>query len=135
MNELSRRREVQLRIEDVTEASQEDWREIHNRIIAASPIAPEEMPERRRRNLLTLAYAGDQLVGNSTLRPPTDKSDTATVIVRILLEHRNRGLGTSYLQQVLERARALFARIFEQLGRGAILDEVTGAPAGAGVDE
>lgn len=98
-----------MRIEDVTEATEDTWRELHNRIIPASPIPAEEMPGRRRRNLLTLAHVGEQVVGNATVRPPTDHSDTATVIVRILPEHRRRGHGSEYLAAMLERAQALGA--------------------------
>ena len=48
------------------------------------------------------------LVGNATVRPPDDDG-TATVIVRILPQHRRRGLGSAYLDHELAdglRARA-----------------------------
>ena len=103
----------QLRIVEVTGETEDAWRQIHNTIIPASPLSADEVRERRKVNLLTLAYAGDDLVGNATVRSPTDNSDTRTVIVRILPEFRERGFGTDYLAQMLEHARQLGSRRIE----------------------
>ena len=84
----------------------EEWQEIHNAIIPTAPLSAVEVAERATRNRLTLAYDGDVLVGNATVRPP-DESGTATVIVRILPEHRRRGLGSAYLAHELAEARSL----------------------------
>ena len=84
----------------------EPWRAIHNAIIPTAPLSADEVAERATRNRLTLAYDGELLVGNATVRPPRDDG-TATVIVRILPEHRRRGLGSAYLEHELAEARAL----------------------------
>jgi RimJ/RimL family protein N-acetyltransferase len=99
-----------LDIADVTSESAEAWRQIHNLVIPASPLSAEEVQERLGRNVLTLAWAGDDLVGNATIRPPAD--GVATVIVRILPAHRRKGHGTEYLQAMLARAHELGARGF-----------------------
>jgi GNAT superfamily N-acetyltransferase len=85
----------------------EAWGDIHNTIIPASPLSADEVAERITRNLLTLAYDGDVLVGNATVRPPRD--GVATVIVRILEPYRRRGHGSAYLERMLAEARALGA--------------------------
>ena len=84
----------------------EEWRAIHNAIIPTAPLSADEVAERATRNRLTLAYDGGVLVGNATVRPPGE-TGTATVIVRILPQHRRRGLGSAYLDRVLADARAL----------------------------
>jgi RimJ/RimL family protein N-acetyltransferase len=84
-----------------------EWREIHNEIIATSPLSEDEVAERATRNQLTVAYVGDTLVGCATLRPPAGESGTATVIVRILASFRRRGFGAAYLDRVLAESRAL----------------------------
>jgi RimJ/RimL family protein N-acetyltransferase len=96
-----------LRIEDVTDATAHQWAEIHNRIIPADPLSDDDVRERMARNHLTLAYDGDVLVGNATLRPPNNDERIATVIVRVLPEHRGKGYGTEYYDWVLERAAEL----------------------------
>lgn len=89
------------------------WREIHNAIIPTDPLSVEDVEERVTRNRLTLAYADAELVGNATVRPPRGPDLTATVIVRILPEHRRRGLGSAYLEAELAHARSLGARRIE----------------------
>jgi len=84
----------------------EEWRAIHNAIIPTAPLISEEVAERATRHRLTLAYDGEVLVGNATVRPPDDEG-TAVVIVRILPEHRHRGLGSAYLDHELAETRAL----------------------------
>ncbi|MBD3926062.1 GNAT family N-acetyltransferase [Nocardioides cavernae] len=84
----------------------EEWRAIHNAIIPSAPLSAAEVAERSARNRLTIAYADDELVGNATVRPPSGPGRVATVIVRILPEHRGRGLGSAYLEAELAQARS-----------------------------
>lgn len=72
------------------------------------------MLARSRVNRLELAYDGDVLVGCSTVRPATDGAPV-TVIVRILPEHRRRGLGTAYLAHLLDAARGLGADVVQTI--------------------
>jgi GNAT superfamily N-acetyltransferase len=90
----------------------EEWREIHNAIIPNAPLSAEDVADRAGRHRLTLGYAGGVLVGNATVRPPDDDG-VATVIVRILPEHRRRGLGSAYLSSELAHARSLGAERIE----------------------
>lgn len=89
----------------------EDWRHVHNTIIPAHVLSLDDVRGRAGRNHLELAYAGGVLVGNSTVRPPED--GTATVIARVLAEHRRRGFGEQLYARGLERARELGARVIE----------------------
>jgi GNAT superfamily N-acetyltransferase len=93
----------------------EQWRTIHNTVVPTAPLSSEEVAERAGRNRLTVAYASGDLVGNATLRPPREPGGVATVIVRILPEHRRRGHGTAYLHAELAQARALAARRIETI--------------------
>ena len=99
-----------LTIVDVTPGSSESWREVHNLIIPTDPLSADDVQERLARNALTLAYAGEALVGNATIRPPAPADGIATVIVRILPAHRRQGHGSEYLQAMLDRARELGAQ-------------------------
>lgn len=90
-----------------------DWRSTHNAIIPTAPLSATEVAERAVRHRLTLAYDSGELVGNATVRPPTAADACATVIVRILPEHRRRGYGTAYLEAELAHARAAGARRIE----------------------
>jgi GNAT superfamily N-acetyltransferase len=89
----------------------EEWRAIHNAIIPTAPLSADEVAERSGRHRLTLGYADGVLVGNATVRPPVD--GIATVIVRILSEHRRQGLGSAYLSAELAQARARGAERIE----------------------
>ena len=89
------------------------WRDIHNAIIPAHALTSDEVLERLTRNSLTLAYDGDELVGNATIRPPGPGTMTATVIVRILPGYRRRGFGSEYLAAMMARARGMGARRIE----------------------
>ena len=84
----------------------EDWRAIHNAIIPTAPLTAGEVVERASRNRLTLAYAAGELVGNATVRPPSEPDGVAAVIIRILPDHRRQGLGTEYLEAELAHARS-----------------------------
>ncbi|WP_374457271.1 N-acetyltransferase family protein [Nocardioides sp.] len=91
----------------------EEWRAVHNAIIPTDPLSAADVAERSARNRLTLGYDSGVLVGNATVRPPVDPDGVATVIVRILPEHRRRGLGSAYLESELAEARATGARRIE----------------------
>ncbi|MCB0907746.1 MAG: GNAT family N-acetyltransferase [Nocardioidaceae bacterium] len=91
----------------------EDWRTIHNAIIPTALLSAEAVAERSTHSHLTLAYADRRLVGNATVRPPGLSDAVATVIVRILPEHRRRGLGSAYLEAEIDHARAMGARRIE----------------------
>ncbi|MFE0106450.1 GNAT family N-acetyltransferase [Streptomyces sp. NPDC059009] len=72
------------------------------------------MPARANRNHMEVAYLGDVLIGCTTVRPPTkDNGATATVIARVLPEHRRHGLGTRLYERTLGQARALDAQVIE----------------------
>jgi len=101
---------VRLRIVPVGPAAVTSWRDIHNAVIPAHTLTSDEVLDRLTRNSLTLAYDGDVLVGNATIRPPEPDTMTATVIVRILPEYRRRGFGSEYLAAMLAEARGMGAR-------------------------
>jgi GNAT superfamily N-acetyltransferase len=104
---------VSLRIAAVSSTTLEDWRMIHNKIIPTAPLSPGDVEERLTRHVLTLAYDNDALVGNATVRPPSGTTMAATVIVRILPEHRGKGHGSNYFRAALADARALGAQRIE----------------------
>lgn len=90
-----------MEIRQVTDAvAAEVWRAVHNLVIPPSPLSPDDMRDRLSRNHLSLAYVDDVLVGNATIRPAAQGAPP-TVIVRVLPEHRRRGYGTHYFQQLL----------------------------------
>lgn len=102
-----------LRIEMVQgDALIEDWRHVHNLIIPADPLSLDDVRERVGRNHLEVAYLGDTLVGCTTVRPPTDDTATATVIARVLPDHR-QGFGAMLYRHGLEHARTLDAAVIE----------------------
>ncbi|MFJ9808530.1 GNAT family N-acetyltransferase [Streptomyces sp. NPDC101158] len=84
-----------------------DWRLIHNAIIPTAPLSADEVRERAGRNRLDVAYADGTPVGCSTVRPPDEETPAATVISRILPEHRGRGYGTALYERGLAHARTL----------------------------
>lgn len=107
------RDDVTLEIVVAGEARLEQWRDIHNTVVATHPLSEAEVVERSGRHRLTLGYADGRLVGNATVRPPLDDARIATVIVRILPEHRRRGLGSAYFRSELAHARGLGASRIE----------------------
>ena len=123
-----------LRIMAVNDDTLDDWRAIHNQIIPTAPLSPAEVAERATRNRLTLAYEDEVLVGNATLRPPTAKSLTATVIVRVLPQFRRRGYGSAYLASVLADARSLGAARIETVVLASNEDGLTFALANGFVE-
>ena len=91
----------------------EDWRTIHNTIIPTAPLSAGDVAQRSARHRLTVGYVDGELVGNATVRPPHEPDGVATVIVRILPEHRRRGYGSAYLEAELAQADKLGARRIE----------------------
>jgi GNAT superfamily N-acetyltransferase len=95
------------------EAALRDWRHIHNLIIPADPLSADEIRERAQRNHLEVAYLDGAAVGCSTVRPPAPGTTTATVIARVLPEHRRHGFGEQIYQRGLAKARELGAQVIE----------------------
>ena len=96
---------VDVRFVEVSdEQSLLDWQRIHNEVIPTDPLTLDEVRERSTRHRLELAYAGDEAVGNSTVRRPTDESG-AMVIARVLAPHRRRGVGSQLYDRALAAAR------------------------------
>ncbi|MCX5088729.1 GNAT family N-acetyltransferase [Streptomyces sp. NBC_00365] len=95
------------------EAGLKDWQYVHNVIVPPAAMSLDEVRERAGRNHLEVVYLGDALVGCSTVRPPKDGGSTATVIARVLPEHRRQGFGEELYERGLERARALGAEMIE----------------------
>lgn len=94
-------------IQPSTDAELLDWQYVHNEIIPTDPLSLDDIRERSRRNRLTVAYDGDTLVGCSTVRPPSDETPAATVIVRVLPAFRRQGLGEQLYTAELKQAQAL----------------------------
>jgi len=92
-----------------------DWQRIHNVIIPTAPLSVEDIVERATRNHLEVAYLDAVAVGNSTVRPPTPDTATATVIARVLPEHRRQGFGRELYQRALAKARELGAEHVETI--------------------
>jgi len=86
-----------------------DWQRVHNEIIPTAPLSVDDIRERSTRNTLEVAYDGDVLVGNSTVRPPSEETTAATVIARVLPAYRKRGFGETIYQRCLAQARSLSA--------------------------
>ncbi|MFJ6722274.1 GNAT family N-acetyltransferase [Streptomyces sp. NPDC091259] len=96
-----------------SDAALEDWRHVHNAVIPTHLLSLDDVRERARRHHLEVAYVGDELVGCSTVRPPTDETLTATVIARVLSTHRGQGLGNELYARGLARARELGGRVID----------------------
>ncbi|MDT0403294.1 GNAT family N-acetyltransferase [Streptomyces edwardsiae] len=104
-----------LRIEAVAgDAMLEQWRHVHNVIVPPAAMTPDDVRERLARGFrLDNAYAGDVLVGCSTVRPPQGEEAVATVIARVLPGHRGRGHGRALYEAGLAHARRLGAAEIE----------------------
>ncbi|WP_406008299.1 GNAT family N-acetyltransferase [Streptomyces sp. NBC_00637] len=106
--------DLRLRIEVVAgEPALEQWRHVHNTIVPPAALSLDEVRERAGRYRLENAYAGDVLVGCSTVRPPEGERAVATVIARVLPGHRGRGHGAALYDHALAHARVLGARVIE----------------------
>ena len=103
-----------LRIEQPDdEARLRDWQHVHNVIVPPAAMSLDDVRERVRRYRLEVAYLGDVLVGCTTVRPPTDDTSTATVIARVLAEHRGQGFGEELYARGLGQAREWGAEVIE----------------------
>jgi predicted GNAT family N-acyltransferase len=100
----------------------EDWRYVHNVIIPTHVLSIGDVRERARQHHLEVAYLGDEVVGCSTVRPPTDDTRTATVIARVLAAHRRQGFGAELYARGLNRARELGAEVIETVVLSSNLD-------------
>lgn len=107
----------------------EQWRHVHNVIVPPAAMSRDEARERAGRYRLENAYLGDVLVGCSTVRPPRGEDAVATVIARVLPEHRGQGFGTALYEKGLAHARGLGARVIETVVLAANEDGVRFAEA------
>ena len=90
-------------VEVADEQTVADWQRVHNEIIPTDPLSLDDVRERSARHRLELAYVGNEAVGNSTVRRPTD-DEGAIVIARVLPPYRRRGIGTLLFHRGLEVA-------------------------------
>lgn len=95
------------------EATLRDWQHIHNLIIPASPLSADDIGVRAQRNHLEVAYLGQVAVGCSTVRPPDGDTAAATVIARVLPQHRRQGFGEQIYLRGLAKARELGGQAIE----------------------
>ncbi|MGW3007865.1 GNAT family N-acetyltransferase [Streptomyces sp. NPDC001219] len=103
-----------LRIERVAgDSGLHDWQYVHNLIIPSAVLSLDEVRERSRRNVLEVAYLDDVLVGCTTVRPPTGDPAAATVIARVLPDHRGQGFGAALWSRGLAQARELDPEVIE----------------------
>lgn len=91
----------------------EQWRYVHNAIIPTHLLSSDEVRDRSKRHHLEVAYLGEVLVGCSTMRPPAEDTLAATVIARVLADHRRQGIGETLYLRGLARARELGAEAIE----------------------
>ncbi|MFW6691912.1 GNAT family N-acetyltransferase [Streptomyces sp. MAR4 CNX-425] len=92
-------------------AALRDWRHVHNVTIPTHHLSLDDVRDRAGRHHLEVAHLGDVLVGSSTVRPPEDGDGTrtATVIARVLADHRGRGIGGELYARGLFKAWELGA--------------------------
>ena len=76
----------------------------------ASPLWADEVGVRAGRSHLEVAYL-TVAEGCSTVRPPAREEATATVIARVLPEHRRRGFGEQIYLRGLAKAREPRAQV------------------------
>lgn len=93
----------------VDDAALRDWLYVHNVTIPAHHLSLDDVRDRARRHHLEVVYLGDVPVGCSTVRPPEDDTRTATVIARVLADHRGRGIGAELYARGLFKAWELGA--------------------------
>ncbi|MFG3496748.1 GNAT family N-acetyltransferase [Streptomyces sp. NPDC047886] len=96
----------------------QDWQHVHNVVIPTHVLTLDDVRERALHYHLEVAYAGStadsDLVGCSTVRPPTDDDEAvATVIARVLPAYRGRGYGEELYVRGLDLAWELGARTVE----------------------
>jgi GNAT superfamily N-acetyltransferase len=98
-----------------TEENIEQWRRVHNEIVPPAAMSFDEARERVAVNHLEVAHLGETLVACTTVRPPVPPGKTATVIVRVLPEHRRQGIGERLYARALDKARELGAERVETI--------------------
>ena len=119
-----------VRIERVDgETMLRDWQYVHNEIIPTYELSLDEVRERAQRNHLEVAYLGDVLVGCSTVRPPADDPEAATVIARVLPAYRRRGIGGELYARGVQRAREFGATAIETIVLASNIDGLRFAQA------
>jgi GNAT superfamily N-acetyltransferase len=104
-----------------------DWQHVHNAIVPSAAMSLQEVRERVGRNLLDVSYRDGVLVACTTIRPPHD--GIATVIVRVLPEHRRQGIGGALYAALLAEARILGAQQIETIVLESNVDGVRFAEA------
>lgn len=97
----------------VDDAALRDWQHVHNVTIPTHHLSLDDIRDRARRHHLEIAHLGDVLVGSSTVRPPADDTLTATVIARVLADHRRKGIGEELYARGLFKAWELGAEQIE----------------------
>ncbi|MGW9173905.1 N-acetyltransferase family protein [Streptomyces decoyicus] len=95
------------------DAAFKDWQHVHNVVVPTHFLSLDEVRERAQRHHLEVAYVGDDLIGCSTVRPPTDDTLTVTVIARVLAAHRGQGFGEELYARGIGRAWELGAEVIE----------------------
>ncbi|MER6035368.1 MULTISPECIES: GNAT family N-acetyltransferase [unclassified Streptomyces] len=91
----------------------EQWRYVHNVVVPPAAMSLAGARTRVGRYRLVNAYLGEELVGCSTVRPPTGEERVATVIARVLPGFRRRGFGSVIYEDGLAHARGLGAETVE----------------------
>jgi len=91
----------------------EQWRYAHNVVVPPAAMSLAGARARLGRYRLVNAYFGEELVGCSTVRPPTGDEAVATVIARVLPGFRRRGFGAVIYEDGLAHARGLGAETVE----------------------
>jgi hypothetical protein len=93
-----------LRIEVVSESTISEWQNVHNRVIPDAPLTVEEIRERLGRSFLTVACAGNDVNGCTTVRHADDEGNM-TVIARAIAEYRRRGYGEKLYRRDEDRPK------------------------------
>jgi hypothetical protein len=93
---------VSLRILPVGPDTVTVWRDVHNAIIPAHSLTSDDVIERLTRNSLSLAYDGDELVGNAAWRLHSEMASwNSTVTLSMTRPH---SMSTSTLRAGCEFA-------------------------------
>lgn len=92
------------RIEDATHETLPGWLAVHNILIPNAPLTLADARQRLRRHRLLVAITANDVVGTTTVRPPTADTSEAMVIARVLPEHQGTGLGQRLYESALAQA-------------------------------
>ncbi len=119
-----------VRIERVDgETMLRDWQYVHNEIIPTYECRSTRCGSARSATKLEVAYLGDVLVGCSTVRPPADDPEAATVIARVLPGYRRRGIGGELYARGVQQAREFGATAIETIVLASNVDGLRFAQA------